>query len=113
MPISPSMVLATTISASPAQISRSGETSSTCSFATCSPPNAEALLLQLLGLLLGLLDATDHEERLLREVVVLALGDGLEGRDRLAERDVLAGLAGEGLGHVHRVRQEPLDAAGA
>ena len=68
--------------------------------------------LHLLGLLDGLLDPADQEERLLGQVVVLALAQRLERRDRLVDRHVLAREAGELLGHEERLRQEPLDLAG-
>ena len=60
----------------------------------------------------GLVDAADHVERLLGQVVVLAGDDGLEAADRVLERHVLAGAAGEHFGDVERLRQEALDLAG-
>src|SRR5262249_8252435 len=48
-------------------------------------------------------DRADHEERLLGDVVVLALDDLLEALDRVGQLDVDAGLAGEGLGDVERL----------
>src|ERR671937_234681 len=43
----------------------------------------------------GLVDRPDHVERLLRELVVLALDDLLEALDRVLEPNVFARLAGE------------------
>ena len=68
--------------------------------------------MDFLGLGDGLLDVADQEERLLGQVVVLALAERLERGDRLLERDVLAGDAGELLGDEERLRQEALDLAG-
>ena len=58
-----------------------------------------ALALELFSVGLDVLETSAQEERLLRDVVVLALGEALERVDRLVERDELAGLAGELLGH--------------
>ena len=66
-----------------------------------------------LGLLDGLVDAADHVEGLLGQVVVLAFDDLLEAADRLAERDVLARRAGEVLGDEEGLGEEALDPAGA
>src|SRR4051812_13024097 len=71
-----------------------------------------ALLLDLGGLALDVLDATAEEERLLRQVVVLPLGELLERLDRLADRHERPVEAGEGLGDEGVLRQEALDAAG-
>src|ERR1700729_4094901 len=119
--MSPSRVLAMTRWASPVQISPSGTTSATCSV-TVLPrapdsrrwPRAPcSRLLQGFGLLLHVLDAAAHEERLLGKVVVLALGEGLEGGDRLVQRHGHPGLAGELLGDEHGMGKEPLDPARA
>src|SRR5260221_10181276 len=107
-PMSPSSVLATTRSASPAQTSPSGTTSFTCRV-TVSPRATPSRPLQLLRLALHVLDPAGHVKGLLGQVVVLAFGDCLERGDGLLERDEHAGLTGELLGHVHRVREEPLD----
>src|SRR6266536_1949886 len=72
-----------------------------------------ALPRELLGLLLGLLDPADVEERLLRQVVVLAARERVKGGDGLLQRHGLAGHAGELLGHEEGLGQEPLDLAGA
>src|ERR1019366_615877 len=64
---------------------------------------------ELLALLLGLGDVADHVERLLGELVELALDDLFEAVDRLLEWDVLAVGASEPGGHEERLRQEALD----
>ena len=53
------------------------------------------------------------EERLLRQMVDLAVEDFLERRDRVCELDVLARTARELLGHEERLREEALHAARA
>src|SRR6266567_6186311 len=116
-PISPSRVLAMTLSASPAQTSPSGMTSSTCKVtvppcvrpARRQPRVRSSRPLQLPGLALHVLDAAAHEEGLLGDVVVLSLADRLEGGDRVVQLHERAFLAGELLGDIHRVRQEPLN----
>src|ERR1700757_862157 len=90
-PISPSSVRAITISALPDQSSPSGSTSATCMLTVlpratssrCLPRATSSRPLQILGLALHFLDPADHEERLLRNVVVAALAEGLERRDGL------------------------------
>ena len=67
----------------------------------------------LLGLFLGLLDRADVEERAFGKVVPLAVAELLEAADRVGQGGVLARLAGEDLGDEERLRQEPLDPAGA
>ena len=67
----------------------------------------------LLRLLDRFLDRADHVEGLLRHVVVLAVDDLPEARDRVGNRHVLAGDARELLGDEERLRQELLDLAGA
>src|SRR5580693_7689423 len=103
-PISPSSVLAMIISARPPHSSPSGSTSWTfivtvlpratssrylpgATSSRCLPGATSSRPLHILGLLLDVLDAADHEERLLRQVVVLAFADGLERGDSLLERD--------------------------
>ena len=54
-------------------------------------------------------DRALHVERLLRKLVVLAFDDFLEAADRVCQLHVLALEAGELLGHVERLREEPLD----
>src|SRR5688572_14741230 len=63
-----------------------------------------------LGRLDGLLDAAHHVERLLGQVVVLALENLLEGADGVLERHELALAARELLADEERLRQHPLDA---
>merc|ERR1740117_1846250 len=65
------------------------------------------------GLLDDLLDGADHVEGGLGQVVVLALEQALEAGDGLLERDELARLAREDLGHVEGLRHEALDLARA
>src|SRR5690606_19852459 len=100
-------------------------TSSTVISATATPRNSSgrsgrvylvrreprASLGQLAVLLLQVVQTTDAQERLLRVVVVLALGDLVERLDGLAQRHRRTGDAGERLGHQHVLRQEPLDPA--
>src|SRR6266536_4727927 len=107
MPTSPATERATTKSASPAQTSRSGVT-------RCRSRGIGLLPLapQPPCLLLRLLDPANVEERLLRQVVVVAAGERVERGDGLVQRHALAGDAGELLGHVERLRKEALDLAG-
>src|SRR3954451_10773579 len=65
----------------------------------------------LLCLLHGFFDRAHHVERLLREVIVLAVHNLTEAADGVGDRHVLAGEAGELLGDEERLRQEALDAA--
>src|SRR5687768_7387680 len=53
----------------------------------------------------------DHVERLLRQIVVLAVDDLLEALHRVGNLHVLALEAGELLGDEEGLRQEPLDLA--
>src|SRR6266567_1376660 len=115
MPRSPSRVLAITIRAVPDHISPSGATRATRTLTSPARPSLRALrslLLQLRGLALHVFDPAAHEERLLGDVVVLALADRLERGHRVGQRHELTRLAGELLGHEHRVREEPLDPPG-
>src|SRR3954462_14446294 len=66
-----------------------------------------------LGLRHRALDGADHVERLLGELVVLAVEQFLEGPDGVLELHVLALDAGERLGDAEGLRQESLDLAGA
>src|SRR5712691_6314430 len=68
-------------------------------------------LLHPFALLAGLVDRADHVERLLGQVVVLALEDLGEAPHGLGYRHQLALAAGETLRHVVGLRQEPLDLA--
>src|SRR3712207_9521388 len=65
-----------------------------------------------LRLLDGLVDVADEVERLLGQLVVLALDDLLERADGLVELHELALLARELLGHEERLGEEALQAAG-
>ena len=69
-------------------------------------------LLDLVPLALDVVQTAAHEERLLGHVVVLAVGDLVERLDGLGDRDRRALEAGELLGDVGVLRQEPLDPAG-
>src|SRR6185295_14175089 len=66
---------------------------------------------QLGRILADLVDRAGEEERLLRQVVDLAVEDLLEARDRVLDRDVLAAPAGEDLGDEERLAGVPLQAA--
>ena len=55
----------------------------------------------------------DHVEGLLGQRVALAVDDHVEPLDRVLERDVLAGRAGEHFRDAERLRQEALDLARA
>src|ERR1700733_6204682 len=110
-----------TMLASPDHNRRSTDTRSTCTSATTTPRSlnehlvraARASALELASLALDVLDATAHEERLLRQVVVLALGQRLERRQGLLERDERSVETGESLGHEGVLGQEALDPARA
>src|SRR5204863_1712803 len=84
---------------------------------TLPAPNSQLLTpnshLQSLRFLDGAFDAADEEEGLLGQVVVLAIDDLAEAAHRLLAGNVLAGGVGEHLGDEHRLREEPLDLAGA
>src|SRR4249919_3155984 len=118
MPSSPSSPVATISSASPWKISASALTMSQrivdaigCSFVRYREDRR--LRGDLLRLLDGFFDAADHVERLLRQVVHLAVDDRLEAADRVLQRNVLARRAGEHFGHVEGLREEALDLARA
>src|SRR3954463_15075214 len=70
------------------------------------------VLLDLRPLALDVVEATTHEEGLLGDVVVLAVGDLRERLDGVDQRHGRALDAGELLGDVGVLRQEPLDATG-
>src|SRR6185436_17113140 len=107
MPRSPSEPCATTSSTSPEKIASSALTISQCTLMPiCLDPRSE--LLRLLG---RFLDRADHVERLLGQVIVLAGDDALEACDRVLDRHVLPGAAGEHLGDEEGLRQEALDLA--
>src|ERR1700704_406521 len=84
----------------------SGDTTSTCSGMILR------LALQRLGLLEHAVHATDVEERLLRNVVELAVDQLLEALDRLGDGHVDALQPRERLTHEERLREEALNLAG-
>src|SRR3954452_6445230 len=106
-PIEPTAVRVETISTSSLKTSPSGVRTSTRNFVRAT------VRLALLRRLDDLVDAALHEERRLRQLVVLAVDDLLEGAHRVVDRDVRARRAGERLGDVERLRQEALDLARA
>src|SRR5690606_7225053 len=110
MPISPSSAGTNTIAAGPEKIAPSALTMSTWIVAIPEPLGAT---LQRLRLFHRLFDRADHVERLLRQVVVLAVDDRLEALDGVLQRHVLAGRAGEHFRDAERLRQEALDLARA
>src|SRR5919202_326152 len=138
-PISPAAPGTITISASSSKTAPSGVVSEIANLcapsATCESLGGNGLglfrlfglglglsLRRLLGLRLrlarllaclrnGVVDRADHVEGLLGQVVVLAVEDLGEAADRVLELDVLPGLAGERLGHEHRLREIALDLA--
>src|SRR5687767_13360883 len=71
----------------------------------CMGPGS-ALLGHLLGARAHLVQAAHHVERLLRDVVALAVDDLLEAAHGVLDLDVFAGRAGEGLGDVERLGEE-------
>src|ERR1035441_8352500 len=97
----------------------------TCTSLTCSRTNARSgvatsresvsamalRLPQFFGFLQHFLDGSLHVERLLRQVVVLAIHNFAEALDGIRQLDVLALVAGELLGHVERLGKELLDFA--
>src|SRR6187431_2866323 len=106
-PKSPSVPGTTTMWTSSERTSLVGVTSSKWSGI------GSALFGQLLGLLDRLVDAADHVERLLGQVIVLAVDHRLERLHGVLDLDELAGHAGEHFGDVERLRQEALDLARA
>src|SRR5690606_2783850 len=65
--------------------------------------------LQFLGFLDGFVDAANHVERLLRQVIVVTFQDAAEASDGVLQGNVLARGAGEDFGHEERLGQEALD----
>src|SRR5256885_4479413 len=92
-PIEPTVVRVETISTSSLNTSPSGVRTSTRNFVRAMPGLASALVRGLDDLV----DAALHEERRLRQLVVLAVDDLLERAHGLVDRDVRAGRAGERL----------------
>src|SRR5438093_935143 len=120
----PSLPGTTTSSTVSATTRRVGVTTSSLRRSATTPPRAaswrsgrssQALrhLAQLLGLLRRLADVAHHVERLLGEVVVLALDDLLEALHGLGQLHVAPLRPGEGLGDEHRLREKPLELARA
>src|SRR3954447_8833765 len=112
--MSPSVVRAMTIFAWPCHTVRSAATSAT---SRCLPSVSELAISSLFFLELGplaldVLEAAGVEERLLGDVVGLALGDLLEGLDGVLQRHGGTRDVGELLRHVGVLRQELLDPAG-
>src|SRR5437588_3673880 len=129
-PISPTAPGTISISASPSNAAPSGVTTETekSGWSAISAPSGgvarrtspggaqlrgRRLGLQLLRPLDRLLDQADHVERLLRQVVVLAVEDLGESPDRVLELHVLARRAGELLGDEVWLREVALDLARA
>src|SRR5262245_62438359 len=108
-PKSPSLPGTTTMSASVASTSRSGMTRRKETLAISSG----RLGRELLGLGDRVVDRADHVEGLLRQVVVVAGDDALEGLDGVLELHEHARCAGEDLGDVERLAEELLDLARA
>src|SRR5689334_18982853 len=103
MPMLPTAVRVDSISTSSLKASPSGVRTSTV--------NGVRGIGLALGALDDLVDRALHEERRLRQVVVLAVEHLAERAYGLADRHVLARRAGELLGHVERLREEALDLA--
>src|SRR6266566_8667296 len=70
---------------------------------------ASEKLLQRLRFFDGLFDAAYHVKRLLRQMIVFAVDDGLETADRVLERNEFSRRAGEDLGDEKRLRQKALN----
>src|SRR3989475_7676923 len=68
---------------------------------------------ELLRLVPRLADVADHVERLLGQLVVLAVDDFPEALDGVRELHVAPLRAGEGLGDEHRLGKEPPGGPGA
>src|SRR5262245_40183466 len=87
---------------------------SACAIAAPQPPSGSLdLRPHLRGGLDHLVDVALHVERLLRQVIMLARDDLLEGADRVRELHVPALDARELLRHEEGLREELLDLAGA
>src|SRR5690606_13222957 len=76
-------------------------------------PLGSGLLGHLGGAFDGFFDAANHVERLLGQVVVLAVQDRLEAGEGIFQRNVLAGCAGEYFGNREGLREETFDFTGA
>src|SRR5487761_1784255 len=97
--ISPPALRHTTISASPEYIVREGATNSTWVVAMA----ASVLLLKLAGLLADAVDASHVEERLLGDIVEIAVDQRFEGLHRVRYGDEDPLEAGEHLADEERL----------
>src|SRR5690348_9289024 len=114
MPSSPASPLAMTSAASPWKMLASALTMSQRMVAMIACSGSLLLgSVHRFALLDGVFDAADHVERLLGQVVDFAVDDHLERADGFLQRHVLAGRAGEHLGHVEWLREEALALARA
>src|SRR4029079_223001 len=104
MPSSPMMPGSTTNSASPEKICSSALTTSTWIVLAMR-------LLQRLCFFELSVDAAQHVERLLRQMIAFAVDDHVEAADRLLERHELARRVGEHFSDEERLRQEALHLA--
>src|SRR4051812_48816292 len=114
-PISPAAPGTISISASPSKAAPSGVTTETekSGWSATRPLCGGRLFLHGFRALDRLLDRTDHVERLLWQVVVLAVQDLDKAADRVLELHELAGCARELRSGEERLREEALDLAGA
>ena len=92
----------------PETMRASGETRSNCMVSAISAPYAAAAAI-FSGLGDHVFDAPDHVEGRFGQVVVFSRDDGLERPDRVLERHLHAGRAGEDFRHVEGLRQEALE----
>src|SRR5690606_18747254 len=113
IPRSPRLPCAITISTRPEKISASALTMSQWIVMAIRLPHVRLLPsaqgLQFLGFLDGFVDAANHVERLLRQVIVVTFQDAAEASDGVLQGNVLARGAGEDFGHEERLGQEALD----
>src|SRR5271163_2106178 len=103
MPMSPSAAGICTMSASSSRIFASGVMISILSVAM------SVMFARRLRLDAG--DVALHVEIALAHVIVLAVEDFLEALDRIRERNLHAGRAGEDFRHAERLAEEALDLA--
>src|ERR1700709_597103 len=116
MPTSPSCAGKATKVASASSTARSGVITlqwKVLPVAMAQSPAGLALSGQLFRLRRRIFDSADVHERLVRQVIPLAVAQLLEGADGGRPGDVDAGEAGELLGDVEGLREEALDLAGA
>src|SRR5208282_2935401 len=115
-PIRPDAVRVETISTSSLNTSPSGVSTSQvnleCAITVLRDPRIGRCS-SLLRLLDDRVDRPLHVEGAFGDVVVAALDDLLEAANRLGDRHVRAGRAGELLGNVERLREEALELARA